>query len=106
MGTAGLLLAALHLLDLVGVLPLVAVFVVLSPFLGVREDLVGGVDLFEAGFGLGVSGVDVGVVPAGQAAIGRLDLFLRGRAGNAEDLVVVPGHAALTIAGVQAGAQP
>ena len=42
---------ALRLLNLVGVLPLVAVAVVLAAFLGVGEDLVGGVDLLEARLG-------------------------------------------------------
>src|SRR4030042_91851 len=56
--------------------------------LRVREHLVGFVDLLEAGFRPGLI-VAVGVVLHSQLAEGFLDLFRAGRAGHAQDLVVV-----------------
>src|SRR5581483_298867 len=82
----------LHALDLVGVLPVLAVAVVLAALFRVGEDVVGGVHLLEARLGRLVAGVDVGVKLAGKAAVRRADVLLAGVAVNAQYLVVVPGH--------------
>jgi hypothetical protein len=58
---------------------------------GVAEDLVGGVDRFHRGFGVGGAGGVVGVVFAGEGAVGGLDDFDGGVAGDFER-VVVGGH--------------
>jgi DnaJ-class molecular chaperone len=73
---------------------LVAVGVVGAAGLGVREDLVGFGELLHAIFGVGVVGVRVRVVVAGEAPVGLLDLRLRRVPGHAQDLVVVAllGH--------------
>ena len=57
----------------------------------VAEDLVGLGGLLELLLGVGVVLVDVGVQLAGELAEGLLDLGLVGVAGDAEDLVGVPG---------------
>ena len=91
----GPLLAALapRLLDLVGVLPLVAVLVVLTPLVGVGEHLVGGVDLLEPLLGRLVAGVHVGVELAGEPAVGLAHLLLAGAALHAQDgIVIATGH--------------
>ena len=49
--------------------------VVLLALLGVRERVVGLLDLLEALLGRAVAGVAVGVVLAGQLAVGLLDLL-------------------------------
>src|SRR5262249_6936913 len=69
--------------------PVLPHLVVAAALLGIREHLVGLVDLLEARLGLFLAGVHVGVELARQPAVGRLDLFVRGRLGHTEDLVVV-----------------
>ena len=64
--------------------------VVALPLGLVAQDLVGLVDLLEAGFGLRVIGVTVGVKLERQLAIGALQLFGAGILANTEDLVVIP----------------
>ena len=64
-------LLALHLLDLVCVLPLVAVLVVLASLVLVRQDLVRVVDLFELGFGGLIAGLYVGMELLASPSIGR-----------------------------------
>ena len=49
-------------------------------------------DLLEAFRGLGVVGVRVRVVLLGQAPVGLLDLFRRGRVRDTENLIEVPRH--------------
>ena len=88
-------LLAAHRLDLVGVLPLVAVAVVLLAGVGVVQHLVGGVDLLEARLGLGVAGVHIGVVLACEAAEGSANLLVGGVALYAEDAVEVVCHASM-----------
>ena len=63
--------------------------VVAPPLLGIREDLVGLVDLLEALGGRSVSRVLVGVVLAGQAPVRLLDRLRVGGLLDAQDLVVV-----------------
>src|SRR5699024_11447137 len=63
--------------------------VVLLALLGIVEDRVGLADLLEHLLGLGVIGMTVGVVLAGLAAIGLLDLLRVGVLGDAEDRVEV-----------------
>src|SRR5690606_21815102 len=77
-------LFALRRLDLVGVLPLVAVPVVLPAAFGVAQHLVGLVDLLELALGLLVVGVEVGMVLARQPTVGLLDLVARGLAVHAQ----------------------
>ena len=85
--------AAAHLLlDLVGVAPVVAVLVVGGARLGVGQHLVGGADLLEALLGLGVAGVYVRVVLAGELAEGIANVLVRCRTRDAEDRVVVRRH--------------
>ena len=88
----GPLLAA-QLLDLVGVLPLLAVAVVLVARLRVGEHLVGSVDLLEARLRGLVAGVHVGVVLAREAQIRLADLLRGGVALHAERRVQVSCHA-------------
>ena len=71
-----LLLAGLG--ELVGILPLVAKLVILLPFFRVGKDLVSRVYLLEPGLGGLVTGVNIGVVPAGQATVSLLYLLLTG----------------------------
>src|SRR5439155_23476147 len=66
--------------------------VVLLAFLLVAEDVVGVLDFLEAGLGLLVARVAVGVVLPRQLAVGLLDLVLRGGLGDAQDFVVVTRH--------------
>src|SRR5439155_26680454 len=66
--------------------------VVLFAFLLVAEDVVGVLDFLEAGLGLLVAGVAVGVVLPRQLAVGLLDLVLRGGLRDAQDFVVVTRH--------------
>jgi hypothetical protein len=61
----------------------------------VAEHVVGALDFLEAGLGLLVAGVAVGVVLPGQLAVGLLDIGFGGVAGNAEGFVQVAGHASL-----------
>jgi hypothetical protein len=89
------LLAALapRLLELVSVLPLVAVEVVLAPLVGIGEHLVGGVDLLEPLLGRLIAGVHVGVELAGQPSIGLTDLLVAGAALHPQGgIVVLAGH--------------
>ncbi len=69
--------------------PVLAEAVVLLAFVGVAEDFVGLADLAEGLAGVGVVFVDVRVVFARELAVGAFDLIGRGRAGDAEGLVVV-----------------
>jgi hypothetical protein len=66
----------LGFLDLFGVLPLVAVLIVLAPLLGVGENFVRLVDFLEAGFGRLVTRIDVRVVLTGQPAVRLFDVFV------------------------------
>jgi hypothetical protein len=68
----------------------VAEGVVPLAFALVTEHLVGFVDLLEAGLGLRIIGVSVGVVLQRQLAIGALELLRTGTLAHAEDFVVVP----------------
>src|SRR5581483_9522849 len=86
---AGALRLALLLLDLVGVLPLVAVLVVLAALLGVEQHLLRGVDLLELRLGALVAGVHVRVVFAGEFAVRLPNLLLGGVSLHAEYVVVV-----------------
>jgi len=71
----------------------VAELVVAFSFLGVGEDLVGLAELLEAAFGVGVAGVEVGVVLPCKATVGGSDVVVAGAAFDAEDLVIVAlGH--------------
>ena len=65
---------------------------------GVGQGVVGLGDVPEPGGGLGVAGVGVGVVQAGQFAVGLLDLRRGGVGFDAEQRVVVggPGFTAAT----------
>jgi len=72
-----------------GAEPRMAELVVLGPFLGIGENLVGLGDLLELLLGLLVPGVLVRVVLDGQLAECLLDLGVRGVAVDFEDLVVV-----------------
>lgn len=85
-------LFSLSLFDLVCVLPTVAVFVVFRSLFGVRKDLEGGVDLFEAGLGRFVVGSDIGVKLAGEAAVSRANLLFGGVGLYAKDFVEAAGH--------------
>src|SRR5262249_7063339 len=58
--------------------PVGAQLVVLPPLLRIAEHLVGLVDLFEPALGRLVAGVHVGVVFAGELAVGLLQFLLRG----------------------------
>jgi hypothetical protein len=66
-----------------------------SPFLLVFEDVVGLLDLLEALLGGLIARIDVRVELPGEAAVGLLDVGVRGSLGDAQDLVIVAlGHAA------------
>jgi hypothetical protein len=69
---------------------LVSELVVLLTLGRVAQDLVRFGDLLELRLGRLIVGVDVRMVFPGQAAIGLLDLFLRGALADAQGLVVVP----------------
>ena len=88
---------ALHLLELFGVLPLVAPLVVGLALLGIGEDIVGGVDFLEAGFGVAVAAGHVGVVLAGELAVGGSDVALGGVARYTENLVEILSHAGASL---------
>ena len=75
-------------LELLAGLPVAAHLVVGGALLRVLQDLVGLVDLLEARLGVGHL-ADVGVVLAGELAVGLLDVVLRRAARDAERLVVV-----------------
>ena len=66
--------------------------VVLLALLGVRERVVGLLDRLEAVLGLRVVGVAVGMVLAGQLAVGLLDLLRGGVPGDPEHVVEVLGQ--------------
>ena len=66
-----------------------AELVILGPLLGVRENLVGLVDLLELLLGLLVTGVHVRVVLSGQLFICFFDLVLRCALADAEDLIII-----------------
>ena len=83
---------SLHLFKLLGVFPLVTPLVVGGAPVRVAEDVVGGVDLFEAFLGLFVAAGDVGVVLTRESAIGGGDLLVGGVSGDAEGLVEVKRH--------------
>jgi len=65
----------------------VAETVVKGPLLLVGEDLVGLAEFLELALGLGVVRVQVGVILAGQPAVGPFDGLLVGVAGDAKHLV-------------------
>ena len=69
-----------------------AVHVVAAALLRVAQGLVGDRDLLEAGLGGRVAVVGVGVVLAGEAAVGLLDLVVGRVPADAEHLVEVGGH--------------
>ncbi len=60
-----------------------AELVVTAALLLIGEDLIGLVDLLELGLGGLVSGVEVGVVLLGQAAVSLFQLVIGGSLGNA-----------------------
>jgi len=65
--------------------------IVLGALLGVRQHGVGLADLLEALLGLLVAGVAVGMVGAGEVAVGLLQRRVVGISRDAEDAVKVPG---------------
>ena len=66
---------------------------VISPAaLRIAQGLIGDGDLLEAGLGLRVPGVGVWVQLTGEPAVGPLELVLRRRARDAQQLVEVLGH--------------
>jgi hypothetical protein len=74
--------------------------VVGTPLLGVREDVVCGLDLLEPILGAVVAGVAVRVVLAGELPVGLLDVVVGGVLRDSEDLVGVRAHSAtITLAG-------
>src|SRR5207253_621172 len=64
--------------------------VIALPLRLVAQDLVGFVDLLEAGFGLWITVVTVGMVLEGQVPVGTLEILGAGTACDAEHLVIVP----------------
>ena len=84
--------AALHLFELLGVLPAIAPLVVGGAFAAVAEHVVGGVDLLEALLGAVVAAGHIGVVAARKATEGRLNLLVGGVAGDFQDVVEVGCH--------------
>jgi hypothetical protein len=69
----------------------VAEAVVRGTLIGVREDLVGLVDLLEL-FRGAVVFITVGVVLEGQPAEGLSDIFRRGVTGHAENFIIIAFH--------------
>src|SRR5262249_47570869 len=67
----------------------VAVLVIASALVGVHQHAVGLGALLELLFRLAVPRIAVGVVLHRQLTVGALDLLLGGRAGHAQDFVVV-----------------
>src|SRR5258708_7503245 len=63
--------------------------VVAAATFGVAQRLVRDADLLEPLLGVGVVGLRVGVVPAGEVAVRPLDVLVGGVASDAERLVVV-----------------
>ena len=63
--------------------------VVAGPALRVAEDLVGDGHLLEAGLGLGITVVGVGVQLAGASAVGPLDLVVTGLGADPEQRIEV-----------------
>ena len=76
---------------MIGLFPAVAIAVVLGTLVGVGQHCVGGVDGFEPLGGVGVAGVYVRVMLAGQPAVCLPDFFFVGGAGYAQGVVVI-GH--------------
>lgn len=76
-------------LQLIGVFPLVAVFIILLAALRVAQYLVGLIDLLEAFLGFLIVRVEVRVMLPGQFPIGLLDLVGRRIPIQAQQLVVV-----------------
>jgi hypothetical protein len=66
-------------------------FVVLPPLAGVREDLVGVLDLLEALLGGVVARVSVWVVIAHESAVGSADVLLGSFSGQPEQPVQIFG---------------
>ena len=66
--------------------------VVAAAPLGVAQGLIGDCDLLEAGLGLRVAGLGIGVQLAGELAVGALQLVFGSRSGHPEQLVEVLGH--------------
>ena len=79
-------------LNLVGVLPVVAVKVIFPALIRVGEHFVGRVDLLEAFFSHLVVGVHVRVIFARQTAKSRANVLLAGVALYSENVVEVLGH--------------
>src|SRR5690606_24794387 len=86
-GAAALL--ASHFFDLVGVLPLVSVFVVLLAVLGIAQHFVSRGDFLEARLGRRVVGVHVGVVLPREFAVGSTDFLIGSGARDTENLIEV-----------------
>ena len=73
----------------VGVHAGMAVLVIPGLLIGVRQDLIGLVDLLEVLLGILVAGIQVRMVLPGHFFICFFDLVLRGALGHAQDLVVI-----------------
>jgi len=71
--------------------------IVRGALLGIREHLIGLVDLLEARLGIGL-GADIRMILARQTPVGTLDLLLGRRAVNPQEVVIVPlgAHAPIT----------
>src|SRR5438067_2461104 len=67
-----------------------AILVVHLALLGVAEDVISLLDLFELLFGRFVAGIQVGVILSSQLAIGLADLVVFGSFGYTQKLVVIP----------------
>jgi hypothetical protein len=90
----GVLVAGLPgLVHAVGVLPVLAVLVVLAAVVGVREDFISLVDLLKTGLGGFITGVDIWVVFSGEPAVGLADIGIRGLGVYAQDLIIVSHEA-------------
>src|ERR1700730_11092044 len=70
------------------VLPISAELVVLAPFLGIAEDLVGLVDFLELRLGLLVVRIYVRMIFPCELAVGRFDIGFRSVLFDAEDFVI------------------
>ena len=64
--------------------------VVARPLLGIREDVVGGLNLVESLGGV-IAVIQNGMVLPRQSTVSRLDLVCRGALGDAQDLVMIAG---------------
>ena len=73
----------------IGINACVAILVVASLLIGIRQHLVGLVHFLEALFRLGVAGMQVGVILLGHLAIGLFDLIIRGAFLKSQHLVII-----------------